>query len=286
MVLAFCVAAHAQLGLQTIMDAERAFGQTASAKGQKAAFVEFLTDDSIIFRPEAINGKDFWTRQIELQGANLTRKTAFADVSANGLLGYTTGSWRLNRKEKDIDVITYGDYVTIWERRDGAGFRAVIDISVRHDEPSDPSSPPAETPDSQDSNKFGWSPADTAMKFLRTSMTAGGLAAAYDEFAGKDVRLLIDREMPLVGKKQVVSKTKRFISTKFPFKVAMYQAADMAYFWNPCEFANSEEGAEVGNCLQIMKLRNKKWYVVLGVFARVANEKRPVLTQKPAKKKT
>jgi hypothetical protein len=267
------------MGLQTIMDAELAFGQAASVKGQKAAFVEFLTDDSIIFRPEAINGKDFWTRQTEIPGANLTRKTAFADVASNGLLGYTTGSWQLTRKEKDLDVVTYGDYVTIWERRNGAGFRAVIDISIRHDEPSDSIASAPRTPGPQELNKFGWSPADASMKFLRMSMTAGGLAAAYNEYAGNDVRLLIDRELPVVGKKQVVSKTKRFVSTKYPFKVAMYQAADMAYFWNPCEFTNSDEGTETGNCLQIMKLRNEKWYIVLGVFARVASEKPPVLKE-------
>src|SRR5687768_7234260 len=90
MVLGLCVGAQAQMGLSTILEAERALGETAAARGQKAAFVEFLTDDSIIFRPEAINGKDFWTRQAEAPGLNLTRTTMLADVAANGLLGYTT----------------------------------------------------------------------------------------------------------------------------------------------------------------------------------------------------
>ena len=287
MVLGLCVGAQAQMGLSTILEAERALGETAAARGQKAAFVEFLTDDSIIFRPEAINGKDFWTRQAEAPGLNLTRTTMLADVAANGLLGYTTGSWQLKRKDKDVDVITYGNYVTIWERRNGAGFRAVMDISIRHDEPrAIDLSIERKNPPDQNPNKYGWSPADAAMKFLRAGMTAGGLAHAYDEFADDDVILLIDREPPIHGKKRVVKETKRFTSTKFPLKVAMYQAADMAYFWNQCHYANSEEGQEIGNCLQILKLRKNKWYIVLGVFARVANERAPVLIKKPVKKKT
>ena len=278
---------HAQIGLNTILDAERALGEATVARGQKAAFVEFLTDDSIIFRPEAINGKDFWTRQTELSGSNLTRTMTFADVAANGLLGYTTGNWQLKRKEPEVDVVTYGNYVTIWERRNGAGFRAVIDISIRHDEPNGPAEPvDRKRPPEQNPNKYGWSPADTAMKFLQAGMTAGGLAGAYNQFADDDVLLLIDREAPIQGKKRVVRETKRFISTKFPLKVAMYQSADMAYFWNQCHYANSEEGQEVGNCLQILKLRKNKWYIVLGVFARVASEKPPVLTAKPTRKRT
>ena len=285
--LGLCVGVQAQMGLNPILAAERALGETAAAKGQKAAFVEFLTDDSIIFRPEAVNGKDFWIRQTEPAGSNLTRTTMLADVAANGLLGYTTGSWQLKRKDKEVDVVTYGNYVTIWERRNGAGFRAVIDISIRHDEPRAVDlSIERKNASVQNPNKYGWSPADTAMKFLRAGMTAGGLAQAYDEFADDDVLLLIDREPPIHGKKRVIKETKRFTSTKFPLKVAMYQAADMAYFWNQCHYANSEEGQEVGNCLQILKLRKNKWYIVLGVFARVASEKPPVLTEKPMKKKT
>jgi len=210
-----------------------------------------------------------------------------ADVAANGLLGYTTGNWQLKRKEKDVEVVTYGNYVTIWERREGAGFRAVIDISVRHDEPRtlDLKIVPKQQA-VQNTNKFGYSPADATMRFLRAGMMEGGLARAYDEFADDDVILLMDREPPVVGKKRVVAETKRFTSTKFPLKVAMYQAADMAYFWNQCHYANSEEGQEVGNCLQILKLRKNKWYIVLGVFARVASEKPPVLTEKTSKTKT
>jgi ketosteroid isomerase-like protein len=284
--LGLCVGVYGQMGLNTILEAERALVEAAAAKGQKAAFVEFLTDDSIIFRPDAINGKDFWIRQTEPAGSNLTRTTKLADVAANGLLGYTTGSWQLKRKDKDVDVVTQGNYVTIWERRNGAGFRAVIDISIRHDEPAASDLLiERKNPSVQNSNKFGWSPADTAMKFLRAGMTGGGLAHAYDEYADEDVVLLIDREPPIVGRKRAIKETKRFTSTKFPLKVAMYQAADMAYFWNQCHYANSEEGQEIGNCLQILKLRKNKWYIVLGVFARVASEKRPVLQQKPTKKK-
>jgi hypothetical protein len=65
----------------------------------------------------------------------------------------------------------------------------------------------------------------------------------------------------------------------------MYQAADMAYVWNPCQYANSNEGLEKGNCLHIWKLRDNKWWVVLGVFAPQPNPTIPTIKVKPKTKK-
>lgn len=272
----FAIAVDAQIGVQAIMEAERSFSTTVGEKGAKAAFIEFLTDDAVIFRPEAVNGKQFWQQH----GGDipvLRRTPLFADAASNGLLGYTTGSWQSTRRDKGIELVSYGDYVTLWERRNGNGFRAILDIGTSYDEPASNDEKLMKPPGGGDSNKYGWSPTDVAMKFLRVSMEPEGLAAAYKEFAGDDIRLMIDREPAVYGRKAVIAKTKRFRSTKFPFKLAMFQSADMAYFWNPCRFQNSDEGIEHGNCLQILKLRNKKWYIVLGVFSRITDNTPPEL---------
>jgi hypothetical protein len=63
----------------------------------------------------------------------------------------------------------------------------------------------------------------------------------------------------------------------------LFQSADMAYTWNPCKFADSIEGVEEGNCLQVWKLRDKKWLIVLSIYAKVPAEKPPVLQTKEKK---
>jgi hypothetical protein len=131
---------------------------------------------------------------------------------------------------------------------------------------------------SNDPNSRGWSATNDAMRFLRTSMEGGGLAAALSTASMDDVRLLIDDEPPVVGRKNVIEAARIYTSMGFPENVAIYQSGDMAYFWNQCRFQNSAEGTERGNCLQIMKLRNKKWWIVLAVFARLDDAKPPVLT--------
>ena len=282
----FCAGLAAQSEVQPVFDADKALARAAEEKGMRAGFLESLSADSVIFRPEAVNGHEYWTKNAEPPSARLIRRLTFGDTSSSGLLGYTTGSWRLYPKENGEALAEFGEYVTIWERGLDGKFRASLDIEIAHDKLSFLETDKTERVDnSRDPNKRGWSPADASMNFLRTSMSRERLGAAYEQFAAKDVRLLIEREAPILGKKRVVSEMQRYISIEFPKKVALFQSADMAYTWNTCQFANTDEGTESGNCLHIWKLRDKKWYIVLGVFARVKSTTAPTLKVRPKRKK-
>jgi len=283
LIIAFLFSAnlYAQVDLRTINDTEQSFEQAAQSKGAKVAFLAYLADDAIVFRPEPVNGKEFWRSHDDLATMLLSRNVTYSDVASNGLMGYTTGNWRLYPRGKSESGAKFGQYVTIWEKKVDGKFYATIDIAIEHEKlPFSVTDLPMPGGQSHDPNKRGWSPADASMKFLRTSMSGSALGGAYQLYAGKDVRLLRDAEPPIIGKKNVISETRHYVSVKFPEKVVLYQSADMAYTWNPCEYANSNEGMEKGNCLHIWKLRNKKWWIVLGVFSRVPNETPPTLKMK------
>jgi ketosteroid isomerase-like protein len=274
----FSVVTYSQTDVQPLLDSEQSFDQIAASNGIKSAFLQFLADDAIIFRPGPTNGREFWQRSDEPPNKLLSRNVTYADISANGLLGYTTGNWRLYEKGKSESFAKFGQYVTIWEKKPNGQFLATIDISIDHDKL--PFSETDRTPhgkQTRDINQRGWSPANASMSFTRLSMAPGALGGAYLQFAGKDMRFLRDGAPPIIGKKNVVEATRHYLSIRFPENIILYQAADMAYTWNPCEFADSNEGMEKGNCLHIWKLRNKKWWIVLGVFARIPNETPPVL---------
>lgn len=267
---------------KAIIDAERSFEAVAGAQGIKSAFTEFLATDSIIFRPGPVNGHQYWNASADPASLLLSRNITFADISSNGLLGYTTGNWRLYQRGKSEAGAKFGQYVTIWEKKSDGKFEATIDIGIGHDKlPFSETDQVWKNKATRDSNKRGWSPADASMKFTRLSMSpGGGLGAAYSLYAAQDVRLLHDGDPPILGKKHVVEATRTYLSMRFPDKITLYQAADMAYTWNPCKFANSIEGIEEGNCLHIWKLRGKKWWIVLGVFAKIPNETPPTLKVK------
>ena len=273
-----------QSDFQRMFEAEKAFERSAADEGIKSAYVSFLAEDSIIFRPNATNGKEFWRKQVESTPARLDRNLIFADIASNGMLGYTTGNWRLLPKEQAELATQSGQYVTIWEKKSDGRFRVALDIGIANENigaSATLQAPPKNR--SQDLNKRGWSAADASMLFLKLSMSGAALSGAYKNFAGDDIQLLLERHPPLTGKKRVVSVTKQYKAIQFPKKVAMFQSADMAYFWNPCEYVNSNEGSQKGNCLHIWKFRKKKWWIVLGIFSPIVNETQPVLKFKARK---
>jgi len=279
-------AAYAQAESGSMVDTESALLSRLAQNGARNAFLDFLAADAVIFRPEPVNGPEYWRAQPENPAFAFLRTRVFSDISANGILGYTTGHWQRFKADKPTEPLGFGEYVTVWERRPSGGYQAVLDMAITHDEePTDDKLHGWKPDDSHDPNKRGWSPADASMNFLRLGMSQARLSSAYERFSGRDVRLLIDGERPILGKKQVVAAMNRYISIEFPKKVAMFQAADLAYTWNPCKFANSQEGVENGNCLHIWKLRDKKWWIILGVFSRYPNETQPRIAAPPGKRR-
>src|ERR1044071_3974863 len=102
----FCLPAFSQKevatasDVQPIINTERSFEAVAGAQGTKAAYLQFLAPDSIVFRPGPVNGLRFWKDDKDSASTLLSRNIIYADVSSNGMLGYTTGSWRLYQRGK------------------------------------------------------------------------------------------------------------------------------------------------------------------------------------------
>jgi ketosteroid isomerase-like protein len=270
--------------VQPLIDTERQFESVAGAKGVKAAYLQFLAPDSTIFRPDPVNGQKFWQASSDPASLLLSRNITYADIASNGILGYTTGNWRLYERGKSESYARFGQYVTIWEKKPDGKYQATIDIGISHDKlPFSETDKPMKWEQTRDANKRGRSPADASMRFTRLGMAPKALGGAFEEYAAEDIRLLIDDLPPILGRGKATEVTKHYLSVRFPEKIVLYQAADMAYTWNPCQFANSKEGMEQGNCLQIWKLRGKKWWIVLSVFAKVPVTAPPTLKDKAKK---
>ena len=275
----------AQPELQPLIAAQRSFNQSATEKGMKATFLDFLKDDATVFEPGPVNGRVFWEWRKDDPDTLLERTLTYSDIDATGLLGYTTGNWRTYQKGKSEGLARFGQYVTIWERAPNGRFMMSVDLAVTHDKlPFSETDTAILTKQKRDVNLRGWSPADALTNFLRLSMTSAKLGGAYEKFAGEDVRILRDGAPPIIGKKLAVKAMDDYISVMFPRKYALFQSADMAYTWNPCNFDNTNEGMVEGNCLHIWKLRKKKWWIVLGAFAPIPNMRKPELKTAPKKK--
>src|SRR5262249_11512065 len=118
--------------LQSLVDAERGFSRTSVEQGMRDAFLGNLADDGIVFQPLPVNGKSVWAARAK-PASTLIWEPAFAEVSAAGDLGYTTGPWEL-RPQADADRPTlHGHFHTVWRRAPGGPWKVAVDIGGAHD---------------------------------------------------------------------------------------------------------------------------------------------------------
>ncbi|HEV7798159.1 MAG TPA: hypothetical protein VGO73_08395, partial [Pyrinomonadaceae bacterium] len=85
-----------QSPLQSMVDTELAFAKMSVDQGTRPAFMAFIADDGILFRPRAIKGKQ-WMNEHPVPPSDkrplLSWYPTSADIARAGDMGYTTGPW-------------------------------------------------------------------------------------------------------------------------------------------------------------------------------------------------
>ena len=106
--------------------AEKKFYQTGQEKGTRAAFLEWLADDAIVFRPGPVNGKEAWNKRPET-GLDLIWEPTFAAIARSGDFGYDTGPSKWRTKKTDEKFSGYGHFVSIWKKQKDGKWKFMLD---------------------------------------------------------------------------------------------------------------------------------------------------------------
>ena len=255
--------------LQKLVETELSFARTAKQKGTKAAFLEYLDDDGVIFQPAETNGKLFWKNRPE-STAWLNWSPAWADISSDGKLGYTTGGWSLHPKGTDDQATAFGEYLTIWKRHSDGNFKAILDIGISHEKPA--------------TVKTGWnSPSDaesgtTKVKsginngILTDIFSKEMLSQGYFNYFADDVVVLRDGLEPFSGKTNAFLGLEK-ADKQFPPKSYLDFKANlspifgnMMYSHGIYQLTHKDKTISRWNFLQVWKYRNGKWQIVADVF--------------------
>src|SRR5204863_1844536 len=137
---------------RALVQMEHDFAKAAAANGTRAAFLEFLAEDGIIFQPGPVNGKKFWTARQTSKGL-LSWEPVFADVSRAGDLGYTTGPWEYRPNGAGDRPAAFGQYFTIWKKQSNKSWKAVLDRGVGSEDSLAPT--PVEFPRNDETSNVG-----------------------------------------------------------------------------------------------------------------------------------
>lgn len=190
----------------SLVEAERAFARSAAAIGARDAFLAFLADDAILFRPRATNGKEFLATQPASAGL-LAWEPAYADVSRGGDLGFTTGPW-LYRPEPAAAATAAGQYFTVWKLQPDDTWKVAIDHGTFNQVPAEPLAPSTSPTVERPERRGVAREIDGAMEIERllqedrafaSAVATQGLSKAIDDFFTDDVRTLRNGIQPRTG---------------------------------------------------------------------------------------
>ncbi|RJP73348.1 MAG: nuclear transport factor 2 family protein [Candidatus Zixiibacteriota bacterium] len=260
--------------LQSLVEAERAFARAAADKGVRAAFLQYLADEAVVFRPQAVEARRWYLNYPESE-AGLAWEPAFAEVSRSGDLGYTLGPWTYRPSLRD-SIQAYGHYVTVWRRQADGAWKAVADIGVPHPPQAGPATlslrPPAPAPEGDSlalADAFTRRQAllDAERDFFARAAVEG-MQAAYREFADPDLRLLRSESPPAQGLPAALDLLSPGYLTGFPDFAEVAWTADLGYAYGTGLLRRTrteEETAGRYSYLRVWRRETGAWKIALDV---------------------
>jgi ketosteroid isomerase-like protein len=192
--------------LQSLIEAEKSFARLSEEKGIKEAFLAYLADDSIVFRPKPVPGRRVYEAAADNSPALLTWEPAYAEIAVDGDLGYTTGPYELRDKSRPGDPVRYGHYVSLWQKQPSGLWKVVVDVGISHPQPG---FKPLEVMTRKESGRpkrlvrvDKFTELNQLLKVeadFSAKAAADGVLAAYGDFAHEDIRFYREGSPPVKG---------------------------------------------------------------------------------------
>ena len=272
-----CVAAivNGQSALQEMVKTEQAFSKMAQEKTIREAFMTFIADDGLLFRPGAVNGKK-WMLEHPVPPSDkkplLAWQPAFAGMARAGDLGFTTGPWEFKEDINDKTPAGYGHFVTLWKKQADGSWKFVVDLGITHPQSGGPQKlwQPGDKKEKPDPLPVPTT-AEELMERDRkyADLAKQGLQEAFLSYAAPEIRLYRVGSLPFVG---LEPATNAFVSTKGqltwqPAGSDVSRSGDLGYTHGTYEIAdNANKVIEKGSYVHIWKKNTSgSWRVVLDV---------------------
>ena len=261
----------------SLVEAERSFAAASLAKGTQAAFLEFLAEDSILFRPGPVLGKK-WIEEHPAPPTLLTWEPTFADVAQSGDLGYTTGPWEIRPGGPKDKPTAYGHFVSVWKRQTDGVWKVVVDLGISHSASGGNSKTlqPADFKGSSEKARRNVNIAEELSELLAfdrelaNSVSEKGSAQAYLRYLADDARLYRTKTFPVVGKREIFAILSQSAGrpTLRPDKAGISNAADLGYTYGTARSmapGSADAAGIASNYLHVWRRKGNRWTLVLDV---------------------
>lgn len=224
--------------VRAMTNAEKKFCETGQEKGTRAAFLEFLAPDGIVFRPGPVNGQEAWSKRPET-GLDLVWEPTFAAIARSGDFGYDTGpaKWRANKKEPNFTG--HGHFISIWKKQKDGAWKVALDCGIENTK-SDVK-PPLRLVTPKNRGQGTLESLQQAQDGF-AALAKFDFTKAFRQFGGDDVRLYRDGSFPTVGKKaavELLGSEQAGVALEI-MKTDVSSSADLAYNYGKCSDTRSQ----------------------------------------------
>lgn len=269
--------------IEELVNREKQFSQLSTEKGIKDAFLSVLYPDGIVFRPQPVNGVNYF-KSIEGIPGQLTWEPVYADVSNDQTLGYTTGPFEYKIDQNGETVVNYGQYVSIWVKPKKK-WELMVDLGISHDKQGF-------APQFEYNNPmtFGMKRATLdfiaeeqqkhSMEILKatddlycTALNEGKIENSYKEFLSNGVRLLRNNNFPVLGKTNSIEFLNKQ-EAEFQYKADRAYSApsrDLGYTTGTGSIISTVKGKKVTQNVNYVRIWRKEnsgfWRVVVDIEA-------------------
>lgn len=279
--------------LQAMVETERAFARMSEEQGMRPAFTAFIADNGIIFRPKAVNGKQ-WMAAHPVPPSDkrplLSWYPAIAGMSRAGDLGYTTGPWEFKSDIHDAKAETWGHFLTVWKKQPVGDWKFVVDLGISNPQPAQAEAPwqlPVNYKPKKLSGRWDFSTDALLARDRKFSEDSARLGAskAFADYAATAVRLYREGKFPLLGK-DLAPAVLPGVSEVWTWEPAAGDVSitdDLGYTYGSYRLSASAKVIEAGNYFRIWKKEKGAWKVLFDLTNPIPGSEResaaPVATR-------
>lgn len=259
--------------LNVLIATEYAFVSAAAEVGTRDAFLKFIADDGIIFRPNAVNGKTYLSNAPKRPGL-LIWFPIFAGISRDGDMGFTTGPADF-KKDQDSSAIWFGNFSTVWQKQSNSEFKFVIDMGNSNNKPTEQYVPLKYEMTSSNSSALRKGmkriKADELFnndKELTMIISKMGVASTYKKFINEESRLLRDELYPIIGTSAITDYLSKNSGTYAfnPIGGKISSSKDLGFTYGELKISDSDETKNgIYNYMHVWKKEGKRWIIIIDV---------------------
>ena len=270
-ILSASFAAYAQKSdgsAKSLAKAEVAFSDLALKNGTNAAFKSFAAPDGIVFRPNPVNARSFYSTAPDMK--NLSWTPSYTQMSRSRDWGFTTGAYLVDGEQK-----SYGQYVSVWRGKDG-DWELILDMGTETNKPLEKIIPAVIEPKDKFTPVFATEKElktsrdiiYTTEKTLNTTLKTYG-SGAFSGFLSANSRLLFPGTEPIIGKENIQAFNNRMID-KISLKTTAADKAlggDLAYSYGIATIDYKTDLRESFNYLYIWERQpDFSWNILVQIY--------------------